>query len=48
MSTIFTTTTTKQRAACPSYLDANAINIKSVCGNNEGQHREQQNPSKTI
>lgn len=42
------TTTTKQRAACLSYLDANTINIRSVCENNEQHYRKQQNPSKTI
>jgi len=46
-STAFITTTTKQRAACLNYLDANAINIKSVCGNSKGQYRKQQKPSKT-
>lgn len=43
-STISTVTTTKQS---PSYLDANAINVKSLCGNN-GQYTKQQNPSKTL
>lgn len=47
-TSIFTTTTTKHRAARLSYLDANAIHLKSVCGNNEGQHRKQHTTSKTI
>lgn len=44
-STVFITITIKQWVACLSYLDANAINIKTVRGNNKGQY---QPPSKMI
>lgn len=35
------TTTTKKKAACLRYLDANTINIRSVCENNEQHYRKQ-------